>query len=56
MPLNTLRRDTRQPLSEFDPLIVQRRVVERLARQFGISATLAQSVAGLAGLGPQEAR
>ena len=44
------------PCPEGDPATVQRRVIERLTRELGISAPLAEAVAGLAGLGPQELR
>lgn len=39
-----------------DPDVAQRRVIESLRRRFGLSAELAAAVAGLASLGPWEAR
>ena len=60
MTSNIPSRDAREPkpffCPESDPAIVQRRVIDRLTRQLGISAPLAEAVAGLAGLGPQELR
>jgi hypothetical protein len=60
MAISITTRVTRQPISallaEPDPLTIQRRVVERLTRQLGISTSLAATIAGLAGLGPEEAR
>jgi hypothetical protein len=60
MAFNTLSRLERQPkpflFPETDAPTVQRRVIERLTRQLGISVSLAQTIAGLAGLGPEEAR
>lgn len=60
MSFNTVRREAQQPkpflCPESDPAMVQRRVINRLTRQLGISAPLAEAVARLAGLGPQELR
>jgi hypothetical protein len=60
MSLNTLSRDVRQPkpflFPETDAAIIQRRIIERLTRQLGISPSLAQAIAGLAGIGPRETR
>jgi hypothetical protein len=60
MFFNTTSRDVRQPkpflFPETEAALVQRRVIERLTRQLGISGPLAQTIAGLAGLGPEEAR
>lgn len=60
MTSHIVSRDARQPkpfhFPEGDPATVQRRVIERLTRQLGISAPLAEAVAGLAGLGPRELR
>jgi hypothetical protein len=39
-----------------DPDLAQRRVIEALRRRFNISPELAAAIAGLAHLGPREAR
>jgi hypothetical protein len=57
MTSNTMRLPRPQTLSCLtDPDLTQRRVIETLRRRFNISPELAATIAGLAHLGPWEAR